>query len=105
MRRALLANGLDYYVSLIPALTDPQYIAGCDLPRDFDALPASCTLPPSIAVLANVRVLKKRAAHSHLSMRTLSVLSGLSVNCWQTVDNFVEMMDRRIARGLARRNG
>ena len=26
-------------VSLVPALTDPQYIAGCDLPRDFDALP------------------------------------------------------------------
>src|SRR3546814_5336252 len=31
-----------------------------------------CTLPPSMAALASARVLKKRAAHSHLSRRTLS---------------------------------
>jgi hypothetical protein len=35
--------------------------------------PLSLTLPSSTAVVASERVLKKRAAHSHLSMRTLSI--------------------------------
>ena len=33
-----LANGFNNDVSFVPALTDPQYIARSDLPRDFDAL-------------------------------------------------------------------
>src|SRR5215207_1377730 len=36
----------------------------------FTRSPATCTLPPSIASTARARVLKKRAAHSHLSRRT-----------------------------------
>jgi hypothetical protein len=32
-------------------------------------------LPLSTASVASERVLKKRAAHSHLSMRTLSMMS------------------------------
>src|SRR5262249_33729051 len=35
----------------------------------FTRSPFSLTLPPAIAVWARLRVLKKRAAHSHLSMR------------------------------------
>src|SRR3989338_4035283 len=39
----------------------------------------SSTLPHSIAAVASERVLKKRAAHSHLSMRNLSLSSLLSM--------------------------
>ena len=39
----------------------------------FTCWPASWTLPPSMAVLASDRVLKKRAAHNHLSTRTFSM--------------------------------
>src|SRR5215471_833809 len=36
----------------------------------FTRSPLTCTLPPSTASPASDRVLKKRAAHSHLSIRT-----------------------------------
>src|SRR5437868_4876986 len=46
----------------------------------FDRLarsPFTSTLPVSIAFAASARVLKKRAAHSHLSSRTLAISSEL----------------------------
>ncbi len=35
----------------------------------FTRSPLQCTFPPRTALLAMARVLKKRAAHSHLSIR------------------------------------
>ena len=55
-----------------------------------------------MAVLANVRVLKKRAAHSHLSMRIFSELCAMSDKCRKPVENFVEVMDRGVACALTR---
>src|SRR6202166_794447 len=42
------------------------------------------TLPDSIASAASERVLKKRAAHSHLSMRTVSLMTphALTIYLW-----------------------
>ncbi len=37
------------------------------------ASPLTWTLPPLQAVAASVRLLKKRAAHSHLSIRTSGI--------------------------------
>ena len=37
------------------------------------ASPLTCTLPPLQAVAASVRLLKKRAAQSHLSIRTSDI--------------------------------
>jgi hypothetical protein len=37
------------------------------------ASPLTCTLPPLQAAAASVRLLKKRAAHSHLSIRTSDI--------------------------------
>src|SRR5690606_18087776 len=47
--------------------------------------------PFSMAALARLRVLKKRAAHSHLSIRTLSIVAG---SCGVGArKNFIEMVD------------
>ncbi len=59
----------------------------------FTFWPASWTLPPSIAVLASDRVLKKRAAHNHLSIRTLLLLCSLSVNVGQSAEDFLKVVD------------
>src|SRR5690606_31379946 len=45
--------------------------------------PLQCTLPPSMAALANARVLKKRAAHNHLSRRTLPSSFSLIIQLCQ----------------------
>ena len=48
----------------------------------FTRCPSRWTLPPSIAALARLRVLKKRAAHSHLSRRTLRGLVSRVAHSW-----------------------
>ena len=52
--------------------------------------PLTLTLPPLTASLASERVLKKRAAHSHLSMRTFF---GLSLE-----STVVEVVDLRATK-------
>ena len=59
----------------------------------FNFCPASWTLPPSMADLASDRVLKKRAAHNHLSIRTLLVPCSLSVNIRQSAEDFLKVVD------------
>ena len=59
----------------------------------FTFWPASRTLPPSMAVLASDRVLKKRAAHNHLSIRTLLLPCSLSVNARQSAEDFLKVVD------------
>jgi len=44
-----------------------QEIPGRTAREGFGRLLVDATLPPSQAAVANVRLLKKRAAHSHLS--------------------------------------
>src|SRR6267143_362249 len=45
----------------------------------FTRAPFSCTWPPTTASVARLRVLKKRAAHSHLSIRTCSITAAISL--------------------------
>ena len=59
----------------------------------FDFCPASWTLPPSMADLASDRVLKKRAAHNHLSILTLLLPCSLSVNVRQSAEDFLKVVD------------
>src|SRR5690606_22188093 len=62
--------------------------------------PSTLILPPSMAALARLRVLKKRAAHSHLSMRTLSMFSS----CRGRVEgeDFVEVVNGGKVAGVHR---
>ena len=79
---SLAAYGPDNDNEFVLFLLDPQPIAHSHLPGWFTLKPATCTLPPATAWEAWARVLKKRAAHSHLSSRTcvssLIVLSPAS---------------------------
>src|SRR5690606_18254300 len=62
--------------------------------------PLQCTLPPSMACLARLRVLKKRAAHSHLSSRTFAPAGVAPSSLLRIVPSghdFVEVDDAREA--------
>ena len=63
--------------SLDPALTLFPGLVRC---------PLRCTFPPLIASPASWRVLKKRAAQSHLSRRMVAADCGLSVTSRQATE-------------------